>query len=54
MSVGFGLTIGPLISALVIDSFGFAGTYFFFAFFILIFGALPVWATPNRLDDSAL
>ena len=50
--MGFGLTLGPILCSFVFSSLGFAGTYLFFAVFLLTFGLLTTCFIPRRLDEK--
>ena len=51
-AMGFGLTLGPVICSFVFTYLGYAGTYFFFAGFLLTFGLLTTCFIPDRLDQQ--
>jgi hypothetical protein len=48
--MGLGITIGPIICSLVFGWLGFAGTFFFVAGYIFIFGLVCTYFVPKRLD----
>lgn len=48
----FGSMLGPGLMFLLTDSFEFAGTFFFFASFTLIFGLIPAILMPNKLSQK--
>ena len=50
-AMGLGLTLGPVICSFVYTYLGYAGTYFFFAIFLLTFGLITTCFIPARLDQ---
>lgn len=56
MALTFGMSFGPVLSSLVYDPFtswngkGYADTFFFFAILILVFGMIPIFFVPNRIN----
>jgi predicted MFS family arabinose efflux permease len=50
MALAFGMMMGPVISTIVFPYFHYAGTFYFFAAFILVGGLLPLIFVPSRLN----
>jgi len=42
--------MGPVISSIVFNPLGYAGTFYFFSAFIFVFGLLPLACVPSRLN----
>jgi hypothetical protein len=49
--MGFGLTLGPLLSSAVYGTLGYTNTFYFYAAFIAFFGLGTTFFMPSRLDD---
>lgn len=50
--MGFGLTLGPLISAAVYGTLGYTNTFYFYAGFIAFFGLGTTLFMPARLNTN--
>jgi len=50
-AMGFGLTLGPLLSSAVYGSLGYTNTFYFYAGFIAFFGLGTCCFMPKRLDN---
>jgi len=53
MALSFGMMMGPVISSVVYPHLGYSGTFYFFAGFILVFGLLPLFFVPARLNKKS-
>jgi hypothetical protein len=49
--MGFGLTLGPLLSSAVYGSLGYTNTFYFYAGFMAFFGLGSTLFMPSRLDN---
>ena len=49
--MGFGLTLGPLLSSAVYGSLGYTNTFYFYAGFMAFFGLGSTLFMPNRLNE---
>jgi MFS family permease len=50
MAMGVGLTLGPIIASSIFRFVGYTNTFFFFAIFIFLFGQIPAFFLPKRLN----
>jgi predicted MFS family arabinose efflux permease len=50
--MGFGLCMGPTLSAGLYTFLNYSGTFFFFACFILLIGYLGISVVPNTINDN--
>jgi MFS family permease len=51
MALTFGMTIGPVISAIVFPYFEYTYTFFFFAGLLILLGMLPIiFFIPERIN----
>lgn len=52
MSIGVGMTFGPVIGALIFGWVGYVNTFYFFAGFIAVLGGTCIFFLPSRLNNS--
>jgi predicted MFS family arabinose efflux permease len=52
MSMGVGMTVGAALGSFVFTYVGYAGTYYFFAAFVMVFGVITVLVTPFKLESE--
>lgn len=52
MMMGLGLCIGPVLGAYVYFLFGYIGSFFFFALFILAINVICLYNMPARLNKT--
>ena len=50
MALGLGLTMGPVIGSILYRWLYYAGTFYFFTAFILVFGMTSVFFVPSRIN----
>jgi MFS family permease len=50
MSLTFGMAMGPVISSLVYPSLGYTYTFFFFGALLIVFGMIPIFFVPDRVN----